>query len=283
MEKLSRLERMGGWVAAAGFAVFAAMVADNALAATSIAASKHNLGTTGTGSVRVTTGTDEVCVFCHTPHGGDTAKSAPLWNRGVNAPASYTLYDGLWGDRPSTFDGETATGGVGSISLLCLSCHDGATALDMLINAPGSGGYNATGASAGYTWQNVVSTNLMDPARIATIGTDLKNDHPISVPYCGGMKSGGAPVPTTIANCKDQDFNAPATGSGLYWIETGTANGTREKTDLPLYVRAFGGTTAGPWPAVECGSCHDPHNADTPTFLRIANTQSQVCLSCHVK
>ena len=34
---------------------------------------------------------------------------------------------------------------VGSVSLACLSCHDGAQAMDNLINAPGSGGYDVTG------------------------------------------------------------------------------------------------------------------------------------------
>jgi predicted CXXCH cytochrome family protein len=41
-------------------------------------------------------------------------------------------------------------------------------------------------------------------------------------------------------------------------------------------------------PFVECGSCHDPHNSSTqgPTsvaFLRIDNTASQVCTTCHTK
>ncbi|MGQ0524682.1 MAG: cytochrome c3 family protein, partial [Betaproteobacteria bacterium] len=31
------------------------------------------------------------------------------------------------------------------------------------------------------------------------------------------------------------------------------------------------------------GSCHDPHNYSNPTFLRVANNTSNLCLSCHVK
>jgi nitrate/TMAO reductase-like tetraheme cytochrome c subunit len=285
--------RLGGWIAAAGFAVFAAMVADGALAATSIKDSKHNLGTTGTSTVRVTTGTDEVCVFCHTPHGGDTTRSAPLWNRTAGG-TGFAVYDGLWGDRPSSFDGAAeseASRAVGSISALCLSCHDGATALDLLINAPGSGGYNAAGASAGYTWN--MGGNVM-PAGITNLGPDLKNDHPIGIPYCGGKAAGTSPIP--ITNCRDQDFVVPATAGGLFWVDSKTAGGadigtpgTREKTDMILYVRTF--SASGSWPAVECGSCHDPHNADSYSstdpksvaFLRIKNTGSQLCLSCHVK
>jgi predicted CXXCH cytochrome family protein len=36
---------------------------------------------------------------------------------------------------------------------------------------------------------------------------------------------------------------------------------------------------------IECGSCHDPHNdATSPVdFLRISNTNSDLCLDCHDK
>ena len=45
-----------------------------------IANTKHNLGSTGTGTNSFD-GTDEICVFCHTPHGADTTANPPLWNR----------------------------------------------------------------------------------------------------------------------------------------------------------------------------------------------------------
>ena len=44
---------------------------------TGIAATKHNLGSTGTG-VNKFSGTAEICVFCHTPHGADTSAAVPL-------------------------------------------------------------------------------------------------------------------------------------------------------------------------------------------------------------
>ncbi len=42
---------------------------------------------------------------------------------------------------------------------------------------------------------------------------------------------------------------------------------------------------------VECASCHDPHGVPSggagstfkPTFLRVANTGSALCLTCHTK
>ncbi len=87
-----------------------------------------------------TTNTTEICVFCHTPHGGrpSTASTAvPLWNRAFpNDAAVYTMYDS------PNFDGQQFTKPQG-VSLACLSCHDGSVGIDSLINAPGSGGFIA--------------------------------------------------------------------------------------------------------------------------------------------
>lgn len=76
-------------------------------------------------------------------------------------------------------------------------------------------------------------------------GTDLSNDHPIGVPY-RGLTAG---------------------------------------TDYA------GGTTTSGGFEVECASCHDPHgvpsggagSAFIGTFLRIANAESALCLTCHTK
>lgn len=279
MERLSRLDAVGGWIAAACFIVFAAMTADTALAATSIKDTKHNLGTTGTGAVRLTAGTDEVCVFCHTPHGGKIG-TAPLWNK--NLPSStYKLY-GSTGGESATVDGSILA--IGSVSQACLSCHDGTQAMDNMINAPGSGGFAAGGARlTGAIWQGALTADGLMPAGVTNLDTDLRNDHPIGIQYCGGGPNSGS----TGTACKDPDFIAPTAGNPgggplAFWVDTtgGTAN--REKTDMILYIRDFVGN-GGPGPSVECGSCHDPHNYTNPTFLRISNTGSNLCLSCHKK
>ena len=48
-----------------------------------IAGTKHNLGTSPGGATGANkcSGTAEICVFCHTPHGADTSAAVPLWNR----------------------------------------------------------------------------------------------------------------------------------------------------------------------------------------------------------
>jgi predicted CXXCH cytochrome family protein len=188
----------------------------------------------------------------------------------------------------ASLDGSEAT--VGSVSLACLSCHDGSLAVATMINKPGSGGYTATtGSILAGTWTNSDATGGVDPATgkmrvgaIQNLGSDLVNDHPISIQYCGGGLSGAG---TTVSGtCVDADFKPAKTKvvntNQVFWVDTtiGTAD-VREKTDIALYTRTSGGLG----PMVECASCHDPHTTANPTFLRVSNTGSGLCLSCHTK
>ena len=206
---------------------------------------------------------------------------------------TYITYDTL---QTPSLDGSVAP--VGSISMACLSCHDGTQAMDNIINAPGSGGYDVTGGGAnglGYTWTGtrVDATGKLTNAStsLSMIGTDLSNDHPIGIQYCGGGLSGSA---TTVSGtCRDTDFTMPQTqlinSNQIFWVDTGGAG--KQRTDLPLYTRTSGGLG----PLVECGSCHDPHvstgqagpattsQVAGDTFLRISNASSAVCTACHVK
>ncbi|NJD25987.1 MAG: hypothetical protein FIB06_11345 [Betaproteobacteria bacterium] len=273
-----------------------ATVAQSAVAG--IANTRHNLGSTGTQTNHLTagTGSGEICVFCHTPHASNQAIPAPLWNKGGGTPTTYTLYSS------STLDGANGTGTnqLGGISLACLSCHDGTQAMDNMVNAPGSGGYNLPAARmAGAVWTGArvgAATGLMTNAGtfISMLGTDLTNDHPVGIQYCGGGYSTGSAASTgaSVGTCSmDADFKAPLSatigGNTAWWVETG-GNTTRSKTDIILYGRAValaaGGVNSGFYqPFVECASCHDPHTEANPTFLRVSNVGSGVCLSCHVK
>jgi predicted CXXCH cytochrome family protein len=261
------------------------------LAATGITNTKHNLSTSGTGSNHLTTGTDQICVFCHTPHGSDTTAPVPLWNRKLPAGGGFTTYATL---GTSTLDGEVLA--VGSVSLACLSCHDGAQAMDTMINAPGSGGYNAAGAvPAGWVW---AGANLI--TGVAKLGTDMRDDHPIGVEYCGGGVTGSGA--TVGGACTDGDFIGPgafgttsdgrtaelktslSNGMQMFWVDVdGLAS--KSKNDIQLYTRTFAGSISRP--SVECGSCHDPHveskGSDNIQFMRVTTAGSKVCLSCHVK
>jgi len=255
------------------------------MASAQIATTKHNLSSTNpiAGANKFTaTGSDELCVFCHTPHGADTSAAAPLWNRVISG-TTYQTYDSL---GTSTLDGKTAP--VGSVSIACLSCHDGTQAMNVVINAPGTaaGSYSPSGVAIPGTWSgvNVTAGGLL--LGISNLGTDLRNDHPIGIQYAGG----GYSTTATTGPGADPDFVVAQTavlGAGrVWWVDTPAgAAGTRQKTDIALFTRAAAGGYTGqtlPEPFVECASCHDPHSVN-PTFLRIANTGSAVCLACHVK
>lgn len=102
----------------------------------------HNLSSESSSNVHGTaTESDEVCKFCHTPHGG-TAKG-PLWNRidpiGPYGTGVFPLYTGAAelkaipdAQYNATVAADPSLYPNGS-SRLCLSCHDGVTAVGEVI------------------------------------------------------------------------------------------------------------------------------------------------------
>jgi predicted CXXCH cytochrome family protein len=244
-----------------------------------ISSTKHNLGSTGTGTNKFD-GTGDLCVFCHTPHGADTTASVPLWNRKLSNPATYTTYSSL---GTTSLDGAVAP--VGSVSIACLSCHDGTQAMNVMINAPGSGNYNSSGFTLAGNWTGPAATatpaGSLGYASIVNIGTDLRNDHPVGIQYGGG----GQTSTTPSGAFHDPDFKATTfatiNGNPVWWVDTGGAG--RQKTDIMLYTRNEASVAGGSQPFVECASCHDPHTDAQPTFLRVTNVGSVLCLSCHTK
>jgi hypothetical protein len=288
------------WASAGAAAMLALFLGLAGPASAGIADTKHNLGSgPGPAGRNQVSDTAEICVFCHTPHGADVNAPAPLWNKRLGAAGappgggSYTTYASL---QTPSLDGSVAA--VGSISMACLSCHDGTQAMDNIINAPGSGGIVADGGGNGgraFTWNAGGTVNAAGnlASGAALLGTDLSNDHPIGIQYCGGGLTGSAT--TVTGTCKDGDFVAPLTQSinanQVFWIETGGAG--KQRTDLPLYVRPGEAVATGP--LVECASCHDPHvstgqagptgtgRVAGETFLRVSNASSAVCTACHVK
>ncbi len=268
--------------------VFAALAMASGFAAAQITNTPHNLTSTGPGP-NTQSNTDQICVFCHTPHGSNQNVEAPLWNK-ANTATTFTTYST---QNSSTIDGAVLE--VGSVSLACLSCHDGTQAMDNMFNAPGSGtgvGDGTAGVSQNYSWtgSNVVTG-------IANLGADLTNDHPIGIQYCGGGVSGTG---TTVnGTCADADFIGPGGSQStrlrtaninnqqVFWVNVGADNAIRSSTDIILYTRDFVGN-GGFGPSVECASCHDPHvsaanRGGEMNFMRVTTAGSQICLACHVK
>lgn len=308
----------------------------------SITNTRHNLSQSSLGltAVKVMDSSrndyGEVCVYCHTPHGAASI-AAPIWNRTIKA-TTYNIYKNL-----GTSSLTQAVSQPGGSSLTCLSCHDGQTAIDSIINMPGSwrsrakvaGGQTniytgANGALSGQflnTWNNPagrVDTTIhrgLNSNTSATgqtqgngtgsdnigcmtchsdvglvsqalgaqqgtdfsmflIGTDLRNDHPVGVTF-----------PTTNGPGTDWKTPSGVQGSARYFDTAGGISGKMDKGDIRVYGANQGGATGAASPTVECASCHDPHgvpdptngNKFKPTFLRVNNAGSAVCLTCHTK
>lgn len=81
------------------------------------------------------TRSNQVCVFCHTPHG--SSGEGPLWNRMASSVTFFKHYSSpsLAIDDPAV-KGISEYGQPNGSSRLCLSCHDGVTALGALFSSP---------------------------------------------------------------------------------------------------------------------------------------------------
>lgn len=150
-----------------------------------IANTKHDLSSGSSASYK-NSGTTEICVFCHTPHGAAT--TVPLWNR-TNTTTTFTLY------TSTTFNATTTKTQPSGASLACLSCHDGTLALSSLLNQP-----NSAAAAAGSDGGGVVSDKIKATAT-TNLGSDLSNDHPVSFSYAESYNNdSGLRTEATVTN-----------------------------------------------------------------------------------
>jgi len=195
------------------------------LAFAGISTSKHNLASSSTASIKSNT-VDEICVFCHTPHGAGTAMTdAPLWNR--NSPSV------TWTAYTSTTMNATATTGS-AISQACLGCHDGNLGNDSMYNGPGSGNANATVGYAAATFASIA--NLND-------GVSLKNDHPIGVNMGAGQDD--PDIYTSPTNTKIRLF-----GSAKNTVECPSCHFVHDNT-IPPFLAMNNAKSA------MCLACHN--------------------------
>jgi len=215
---------------------------------------------------------DRICIFCHAPHNtyklsplnngpgagvgaGPQAPDAfdylPLWNHTLTPNfAGYTMYqNGPGAPQIGPKASQAINNGMvlGSNSLLCMSCHDGAVAvnsygnIDQLTRSQSLGG----GATIGVQY---------------VIGKDayLGNHHPIGFDYDAAYA-----IDTELRN----PLTTPMGDAGLVIDH--------------LYSSAVLGSVA----QVECGTCHSVHNTGNTgeTLLWRSDEQSRLCLTCHAK
>ena len=181
---------------------------------------------------------NEICLPCHTPHDANMeVPDSPLWNHQITGAAFQLYTSSTLNAFPGEPDGK---------SKLCLSCHDGTVAIE-----------NHSGNTNGTRYTNA-----------GRVGTDLRDDHPISFVYNSALAS------------EDGELYDPGTTqSGL--------GGTIEE-DLLENGK------------VQCTSCHDVHisrnnqgcagchNVHGQMYLQTlslwkSNNNSSLCLTCHKK
>lgn len=253
--------------------VFAALVVCCMSANADIRDTKHNLS----GGPKAVAGEQskemrdkevrEICVFCHAPNAkedpdapGGGQMITPKWQKNVDLAFSFEMFDDI---GRMGVDQEGGGVKIGSVSVACLSCHDGVQAYGV---TPGAG-----------------------------------SDHPFGVPYRGLTRGGeaaskyrdrilvaqDAPVQTGRYLDDNSEFRPARSGMinkrTIWWASLSPAR-QRTKNDLPLYPRRVveGAGNYELVPFVECTSCHDPHST-REVFLRTSNEGSALCFTCHIK
>lgn len=226
LKETMRVSKRGRFtMAVAMLALAATLMAGQVASAQGIQGSVHDFSDNGF--------TDEICVVCHTPHNANSAAIAdggPLWNRELTT-SSFTVYGS------ATFDA-TITQPDG-ISKLCLGCHDGSIAIDSF------------GGATGTIFVDDVQFGVGGTRKL---GTDLANDHPVSMTF-----------DTALLTLDAELFDPSVALSGI------TAGKTIQE-DMLFDDK------------VQCASCHDVHDKQgNARILRKDNAGSALCLTCHDK
>ncbi len=216
----------------------------------------------------------QTCIYCHTPH--NAGQTRVLWNKDVKSATNFRLYTSS-GTLTNVVRTKSALS-ANSPSLLCLSCHDGKTAINVLHT--GGAGATAPGYPSGSTFAFGV-TEIIMPGSI----TDFFGTTPNMAIGRGGNEQDNTGFPTVNGdNLTDDhpigfsyDDVMTESSAGLNPIGTPKAAG----------IRFFGSKNK-----VECSTCHDPHinyngatggDVNLKPFLVMNNSGSALCLKCHNK
>ena len=183
----------------------------------------------------------EICIFCHTAHNANPDVEPRLWNRaGTNQV--FTPYSSPTMINPP--------GQPSPVSALCLSCHDGVISQIVVMGEVRDNkhellNYHGFPDETSYpNCERCHSEMYSGKPSVLALGTDLSNDHPISMNY-------------PIAG-EGVDFYTPPNS------DTGWGTGD---------IRLVAGK-------VECVSCHNVHD---PNFVPFLIKAENTCVTCHRK
>ena len=190
-----------------------------------------------------------VCVFCHVPHHANV-QAGMLWSKPTNEEVKSGLKPYTW-TAPQNMTIKQDLDPLVGPSRLCMSCHDGATAIDV----------HGTAMPA----QGVISTNL-------------NFMHPIGFSYDDAMAARGA---NELAE-KTEHY-----ASSLIISETpGRYNEVIRDSPLPIEATLYLGSVLT---CVTCHDVHNKHNVSPDAgheynyLLWAKEEKSLICLTCHKK
>ena len=211
------------------------------------------------------------CIYCHTPHNAQSFSSemAPLWNR---AASSVNLTPYSWAAPANLSIPYNADPLVGP-SRLCMSCHDGVTAVDS------HGPYVGTAQG-----ELVGSSVLNSPGRFID---NLSITHPIGFLYQDAVNA----RPGELVDPSNYFIDRVPSGAAAMTAKTRE----RVASNYTYLTKKISDTLYGGY--ITCASCHDAHNtynvmndpslsnpSFTPNYFVWATEQnSAMCLSCHIK
>ncbi len=207
------------------------------------------------------TSQNRICIYCHAPHNAQKPDPAggiftymPLWNHQTTAQTVWQMYsNGSDNGNISPIHQSQAmllATAPGSVSMLCLSCHDGSVAT------------NSYGTNNGITnpSHHTGADSAMTARATIGAGGDLSNHHPIGFDYTQVQSPVDPEIRLTTHALPVVVAGGPQTIGDLLW---GGNGGQR----------------------MECVSCHDVHNTKNQgvKFTWVNDNQSALCLTCHDK
>ena len=187
----------------------------------------------------------QICVFCHTPH--RASSEGPLWNRGAVTKTFKHFSSVTLAIDDAALKSAADYGQPTGSSRLCLSCHDGITALGAVFTTPSQ----TTSVPISFFNKKTGQTGV----NVAIGFETFSSHHPVSFKYTQAVRD---------------ILTAPPYSKTEYWWSP-PASGV---VKLDRQER------------MQCTTCHDPHQdqSDVPDAMTpfwVAKTYEEVCRSCH--